>query len=476
MKIMHRKRICPPDRFLLITIVFLIGCFTIAAFPAAAESDGSIRIYSNPPGSGACLDSTDSSGNCIAFDSSGFTEFYNIAGGSSHTVSVFLDGYQTFTTTVYVPEGQEVEVHAELQPMLSATTSPTQTPATTTTPDFLQGLITAIRNLFSGGSSGNTNSQSQAGSSGTPGSGSGTFSGTATTLPTPAIPGEGPRVIAAYFYLFDPAYDAAISVQDQIPWKKVNRVYIGFATVRDGVLADLPAGSSAEETAQREVNEAKIRNVIALCRQGNPEAEIFITSNFGEGMDDQYLQAAQDPRKFADSVVTYLKEYGLDGYDMDWESRQIDDYAPQLTSLLSTCHATFAAAGNNPHGRPFGLTHTVWPGVESAQTVAGLKDSVDQINIMSYGPGDTYDLASCADTYYQAGFPYGKMIGGVESESGYPESGGPDTQASVAAKCAYVKENNLAGLFEWRMDNDMRINDGPPTFQVTGWMSDCLAG
>ena len=283
-------------------------------------------------------------------------------------------------------------------------------------------------------------------------------------------------MIAAYFYLFDPAYDAAMSVQDQIPWKKVTRVYIGFATVQDGVLTDIPAGGSAEDSAQREVNEAKIRNVIALCRQGNPDAEIFITSNFGEGMDDQYLQAAQDPRKFADSVVAYMKEYGLDGYDMDWESRQIDDYAPQLTSLLSTCHATFAAAGNNPHGRPFGLTHTVWPGVESAQTVAGLKDSVDQINIMSYGPGDTYDLASYADAYYQAGFPYGKIIGGVESESGYPESGGPDTQASVDAKCAYVKANDLAGLFEWRMDNDMRADNSPPTFRVTGWMHDCLTG
>ncbi len=76
--------------------------------------------------------------------------------------------------------------------------------------------------------------------------------------------------------------------------------------------------------------------------------------------------------------------------------------------------------------------------------------------------------------YHEAGFPYEKMIGGVESETGYVESGGHDTQESVAAKCAYVKENNLAGLFEWRMDNDMRPDNSPPTYQVTGWMSDCL--
>jgi hypothetical protein len=467
MKIMHRERISPATCFILIGAVFLIVCLSTAAHVSAAEPAGSIRVDATPTGGDVCLDSPDNSGNCIAFDSGGFAEFFNVPTDSYHTVSVYLDGYRTYTVSVYVPQDQEVELHADLQPNPPATTSPIPTPQTTTTPDFLQGLITAIRNLFSGAGPASTGNPSQ-----TDGAGTG-VTGSSTLVPGASSNG---KVIAAYFYLFDPAYDAAISVQDQIPWKKVNRVYIGFATVQDGVLTDLPAGSSAEETAQREVNEAKIRNVIALCRQGNPDAEIFITSNFGEGMDDQYLQAAQDPRKFADSVVDYMKEYGLDGYDMDWESRQIDDYAPQLTTLLSTCHATFAAAGNNPHGRPFGLTHTVWPGVESAQTVAGLKESVDQINIMSYGPGDTYDLASYADAYYQAGFPYGKMIGGVESESGYPESGGPDTQASVDAKCAYVKANNLAGLFEWRMDNDMRADNGPPTFQVTGWMSGCLAG
>jgi hypothetical protein len=98
---------------------------------------------------------------------------------------------------------------------------------------------------------------------------------------------------------------------------------------------------------------------------------------------------------------------------------------------------------------------------------------VDQLNLMTYGAGDNYDLRTYADAYYQAGFPYERMVGGVESEAGYPE-GGTDTQDSVAAKCAYVKEKNLAGFFEWRMDNDMRADDGPPTYQVTGWMSDCM--
>ena len=299
--------------------------------------------------------------------------------------------------------------------------------------------------------------------------------------PTVPSPVQSRNIIAAYFYLYpdpnDDTYPLVMSAKDTIPWNKVNRIYIGFATLHDGILTDLPAGTSEENISQRAETQERIRNIVTLIRQNNPGAEIFITSNFGqEEMDPQYLLAAEDPQKFADSVVDYLKRYDIDGYDMDWESRKIDDYAPQLTSLLSACHDRFATEGNTPRGRPYILTHTVWPGVESPETVAGLVDSVDQLNLMTYGPGDTYDLASYATSYHDAGFPYGKMIGGVESESGYRESGGHDTQESVAAKCAYVKENHLAGLFEWRMDNDMRPDNSPPTYQITGWMYDCLTG
>jgi GH18 family chitinase len=292
---------------------------------------------------------------------------------------------------------------------------------------------------------------------------------------------SGGRVIAAYWYLYpdpnDDTYPFVMSAKERIPWTKINRLYIGFATVKEGELTDLPTGNSAEESARRAEMQRRIREIVSLCRQNNPDMEIFIVSNFDEReLDPEYLLAAEDPQKFADSVADYLEEYDLDGYDMDWESGRIDDYAPQLTLLLSTCHATFASAGNTPRGRPWLLTHTVWPGVESPETVAGLRDSVDQLNLMTYGTGDKYDLVSYADAYNEAGFPYEKMIGGLESEAGYIDNEGPDTQESVAAKCDYVKARDLAGLFVWRIDNDMRPDNGPPTCQVTGWMHDCLAG
>jgi hypothetical protein len=333
------------------------------------------------------------------------------------------------------------------------------TPATA--PDLLQSLLSAIRGLL--------------------GMGTGPGEPSPPVGNRPAIPAaHDGKIVAAYWYLYpDPHYDTyslVMADQDRIPWTRINRLYIAFATVHDGVLTDMPAGDAADDAGRRAEMQRRIREIVSLCRQKNPEAEILIVSNFGEDIDAEYLSAAEDPQQFADSVLSTLREYDLDGYDMDWESTSIDEYAPQLTVLLGACRATFTAAGPTPRGGPYLLTHTVWPGVESPETVAGLQDHVDQLNLMTYGTGEKYALAEYADAYHEAGVPYEKMIAGLESESGYTDNEGPDTEESVADKCAYSTKNGLAGMFVWRLDNDMRPDNSPPTYRVTGWMSDCLAG
>ena len=72
-------------------------------------------------------------------------------GTAPHTVSIYLDGYQPYTTTVYVPSGQEAVVRAALQPVPATMVTAGLTPGAPATPDLLHGIITMIRNLFSGG-------------------------------------------------------------------------------------------------------------------------------------------------------------------------------------------------------------------------------------------------------------------------------------------------------------------------------------
>ena len=68
-----------------------------------------------------------------------------------------------------------------------------------------------------------------------------------------------------------------------------------------------------------------------------------------------------------------------------------------------------------------------------------------------------------------------QMVAGVESEAGYSGNGGVDTEESVAAKAEFVREHDLMGMFSWRLDIDMRTEDGeteggPATYQVAGWV------
>lgn len=287
---------------------------------------------------------------------------------------------------------------------------------------------------------------------------------------------DAPPLIAAYFGIFDSGYDETMNQPDQIPWDKLNRLYIAFVTLDDdGNLTNLPVYGSAQEADQR------IRTLVQAYRDANPQGEIFISSTYGDELDARYLQAAQDPEGFAANVLQYLQAYDLDGYDMDWETFSINADADELVALLSACHDAFQQAEPNARGKTYQLTHTIWPGVHSAETVARLADIVDGINLMTYGENSAGDLAAFAKEYNDAGFPYEKMIAGAESEFAYSENGGPETPQSLADKAAFVRENNLSGMFSWRMDNDMRTLDGEheggaSTFRVVHWLYDAMTG
>ena len=261
-------------------------------------------------------------------------------------------------------------------------------------------------------------------------------------------------VIAQYFFIDDEGSRTwDVKFQSDIPYNKLTRLYIAFAWIRDGKL-------TYKTTVNNPTDEARISNLVKACRNANPKAEIYISSGFDDD-GSMYHEAAENPDAFAQSVVDFLRKHSIDGYDMDWEYGLENQ---KLNALLTASRSALNAASQED-GKTYGLTLATWYYVQSAYDLATISETVDTINIMSYGKDR--DLSSIVEEFRSEGFPVPKIIGGIETEKDYGEAGGADTLGSdgtIAKKAAFACDNGLAGMMAWRLDND-HLDNGLSTYK-----------
>lgn len=259
-------------------------------------------------------------------------------------------------------------------------------------------------------------------------------------------------VIAQYFYIQDEnARTWDVKFRNDIPYTRLTRLYIAFGWLKNGRLT---YGDTSNPDAA-----TRVKALTAACRATNPAAEVFISSGYDDGT--MYKEAANNPTAFANSVVEFLRDNNLDGYDMDWENG-LDMQA--MNSLLKATRVALDAASKIDQRR-YHLTFATWPFVQSAYDIKAMAETLDAINVMSYGR--LRDLGSIVDEYTNAGFPANKIIGGIDTEVGYREEGGEDTlgpDGTIAQKAAYARNNGLAGMMSWRLDNDY-VENGISTYQ-----------
>ena len=233
-------------------------------------------------------------------------------------------------------------------------------------------------------------------------------------------------------------------VSKAIPWKMFDRIIMSFAIL----------GENGNLTNERATDHAKILHIISSYKKARPDGQILI-SNYGE-YDDNYVNASKNSQNFAEIVLLYLKKYEIDGFDLDWESVRINDLSNELINLLKTCKYIFK--------NKYKLSHAIWPGVHSPKTVGMLANLVDEINIMSYEMSIS-SLEFLINQYNQSGFPYEKMVLGMETETRN------ENNETICGKIDLVNKYNLRGIFVWRLDNDdipikSGIQVGPPSFRT----------
>jgi hypothetical protein len=260
---------------------------------------------------------------------------------------------------------------------------------------------------------------------------------------TPMDPTPGPiagPVVAQYFGFFNGvSKEHYAAIVGSAPFEDCNLLILAFVhTVQvDGVsVAQFTNGRDdpSDPSTPGDTDEDRVRLVVGTARAKNPDIRILVSLGWGN---NDAGSAATTPDPFAESVASIVETFGLDGFDIDFESTEVE--IADMLRLAQAIREHLAAVSPD---RPMVMTIT------PAQT-EGLDRDV--LGTFTYTMPQTYDHGgngTTADWYADQLGSYDSIVLGLNSE-GY--IGSSDDPAKFAAAC---KSSGAAGIFAWRLDND----------------------
>lgn len=219
----------------------------------------------------------------------------------------------------------------------------------------------------------------------------------------------------------------------------------------------VPTGDGSSHTVELQTadhpgkitNDQYMKWIIRDARQTNPGIKILLTLGFGA---DEFLQIFSGPQSewptlaaaYANNVVAYLKNYGLDGFDIDWE-RKLSSATPtnQMNLVLQALRTAFNA-------QPQIYYLTLSPATAEHLDGSVIDDTVDFINLQLYS-GFT-----CPEDFLNIGVSQSLLAYGAKFE---PNNEVPFQTAQQAAEF-WVQpgqcQQNLSYdiITQWRMNSN----------------------
>ncbi|BAL91271.1 putative glycosyl hydrolase [Actinoplanes missouriensis 431] len=178
---------------------------------------------------------------------------------------------------------------------------------------------------------------------------------------------------------------------------------------------------NANGTLQPIENTAKLQQLVTLGHQNNVKVSIAI-GGWNDGNDSAFESLAANAGSrttFVNAVMNTVRQYGLDGVDMDWEYPDPGASATNYTALMGQLSTALHNEGKL-------LTAAV---VSEGGTANGVQPAVfgyvDWLNIMAYDGGSphaNYDWSINAANFWKGrGLPKAKTVLGVPfySRPGY---------------------------------------------------------
>lgn len=247
---------------------------------------------------------------------------------------------------------------------------------------------------------------------------------------TPAFAGKFPTPVAGSYYpIYNSGTNQYIEPTLSMPFNKISTLFIAFAHA-------YPAGNGAilnfEESQPDEIN--RLPNLVSIARQVNPKMIILIT--LGWGHDDwTYINTdyVNNANVFVPSVIAFIREYHLDGFDIDDEAiNGSSGSIPQenFDAVIHNLRIALDQASQKDH-RPYYLTITP-ADLEGNLDQTNMND-FDLINPQNYGGSD-------ASVFLKMGYPPGQITQGIDTEN----------------DCYLLLPNSfkMAGIYNWSMSAD----------------------
>ncbi len=237
---------------------------------------------------------------------------------------------------------------------------------------------------------------------------------------------------------------------------------------------------NANGTLQAIPDTGKLQQLITLGRQNNVKVSLAI-GGWNDGNDSAFETLAANAgtrTTFVNSVMGVVRQYGLDGVDIDWEYPDPGTSGNNFTALMQQL-------GTALHNEGKLLTAAV---VSDGGTANGVQpavfNSVDWLNIMAYDGGTphaNYDWSIAAANFWKnRGLPKAKTVLGVPfySRPGYytyaqlvqldPANANRDCVTAGGAQQCYNGLPTIRRKTQWAMANAGGIMNWELSQDATG--------
>jgi hypothetical protein len=206
----------------------------------------------------------------------------------------------------------------------------------------------------------------------------------------------------------------------------------------------------ANEDSSVPTNQDYMEWIVRDAKKANPNIKVCLTLLYGK----QHLisQIYPDPDKpdqasaeaFANNVVTYLKHYGLDGFDIDWEWDYLSDDTTQ-----AQFKTTFSAVGSAL--KAAGMLLTMGPATTQNLDPETVNEHFDIIAFQMYYstslPGQFVSYGIRPDA-----FAYGAKF--ESNESSTPHGAGYQTATQAYAQ---MQTYGFKAVTTWRLNSQNYI-------------------